>query len=159
MSGSIPVLPQISWSKDYLTAIVAVFGTTISPYLFFLAGKEAEDVRTMPQRQILKRAPEQGEAALARIQLDTLVGMGISNSLGSRSMITTAATLNLATEVVTSRKLRKSERRLRPGFHTTAISTRVRTDRDYDFDATQLAWDAWLEATRRARTRTAKSRA
>jgi hypothetical protein len=39
------------------------------------------------------------------------------------------------------------------------LLTRVRTDRDYDFDATQLAWDAWLEATHRARTRTAKSRA
>ena len=49
-------VPKIAWSKDVLTTIVAVLGTTISPYLFFWqASQEAEDVRTLPRRQILAR--------------------------------------------------------------------------------------------------------
>ncbi len=62
------VIPSLRWEKDYLTTVVAVLGTTISPYLFFWqASQEAEDVRTVPARQILKRAPHQGEKALNRI--------------------------------------------------------------------------------------------
>jgi NRAMP (natural resistance-associated macrophage protein)-like metal ion transporter len=91
------VVPKVAWSKDYLTSIVAVLGTTISPYLFFWqASQEAEDARERPRRQILKRAPEQGEAALTRIELDTLAGMGISNLIALAIIITTAATLNVS---------------------------------------------------------------
>ena len=99
------VVPKVAWSKDVLTTIVAVLGTTISPYLFFWqASQEAEDVRTIPRRKILKRAPEQGEAALNRIELDTLAGMGISNLIALAIMITTAATLNVkgVTDIETS---------------------------------------------------------
>jgi Mn2+/Fe2+ NRAMP family transporter len=88
------VVPSLHWHKDYLTTVVAVLGTTISPYLFFWqASQEAEDVRTAPARQILKRAPHQGEGALNRIHLDTLVGMGFSNFIALAIMIT-AATLH-----------------------------------------------------------------
>ena len=99
------VVPKMTWCKDVLTTIVAVLGTTISPYLFFWqASQEAEDVRTIPRRKILKRAPEQGEAALNRIELDTLAGMGISNLIALAIMITTAATLNVkgVTDIATS---------------------------------------------------------
>ena len=66
-------VPSIRLDKDYLTTVVAVLGTTISPYLFFWqASQEAEDIRAVPTRQILKRAPEQGAGALNRIHLDTL---------------------------------------------------------------------------------------
>ncbi len=89
--------PTLEWRADYLTTIVAVFGTTISPYLFFWqASQEAEDVRVYPERQILKRAPDQGEGALRRIQADTLVGMGVSNLIALAIMVTTAATLHKA---------------------------------------------------------------
>ena len=89
------VVPAVHWNRDYLTTIVAVFGTTISPYLFFWqASEEAEDVRTRPRRKILKRAPEQGEAALQRIELDTFAGMGFSNLIALAIIFTTAATLN-----------------------------------------------------------------
>ena len=82
-----------------------MLGTTISPYLFFWqASQEAEDVRTAPARQILKRAPHQGEGALNRIHLDTLVGMGFSNFIALAIMITAAATLhaNNVTDIQTS---------------------------------------------------------
>jgi len=89
------VVPSVQWNKDYLTTVVAVFGTTISPYLFFWqAAQEAEDVRTIPHRQILKRAPDQGPDALRRIDADTFVGMGVSNLIALAIMITAAATLN-----------------------------------------------------------------
>ena len=89
------VVPSIHWDKDYLTTVVAVLGTTISPYLFFWqASQEAEDVRTVPARQILKRAPHQGERALNRIHLDTFVGMGFSNFIALAILITAAATLH-----------------------------------------------------------------
>src|SRR3954468_14338313 len=89
------VVPTIQWERDYLTTFVAVLGTTISPYLFFWqASQEAEDVRTLPYRRILKRAPEQGEAALQRIGLDTFAGMGVSNLIAVAIIMTTAATLH-----------------------------------------------------------------
>jgi Mn2+/Fe2+ NRAMP family transporter len=99
------VVPSIHWDKDYLTTVVAVLGTTISPYLFFWqASQEAEDVRTVPARQILKRAPHQGEGALNRIHLDTFVGMGFSNFIALAIVITAAATLhaNNVTDIQTS---------------------------------------------------------
>ena len=107
------VVPQVSVNKDYLTTIVAVFGTTISPYLFFWqASQEAEDVREMPRRRPLTRAPKQGPAALERIELDTLVGMGISNLIALAMIITAAATLNLAnvTDIQTSAQAAESLR-------------------------------------------------
>src|SRR6476659_1329845 len=40
------LIPRITWSADYFTTIVAIFGTTLSPYLFFWqASQEAEDQR------------------------------------------------------------------------------------------------------------------
>lgn len=99
------VVPTIHWDKDYLTTVVAVLGTTISPYLFFWqASQEAEDVRILPARQILKRVPDQGKGALNRIQFDTFVGMGFSNLIALAIMITAAATLhaNNVTDIRTS---------------------------------------------------------
>ncbi len=52
------VVPDFSWSAAYITTIVAVFGTTISPYLFFWqASEEAEDVEETPERQSLTEPP------------------------------------------------------------------------------------------------------
>jgi Mn2+/Fe2+ NRAMP family transporter len=85
--------------------VVAVLGITISPYLFFWqASQEAEDVWTVPARQIFKRAPHQGEEALNRIHLDTVVEMGFSNLIALAIMITAAATLlaNKVTDIKTS---------------------------------------------------------
>ena len=89
------VLPAIRLDKDYLTTIVAVLGTTISPYLFFWqASEEAEDIQLFAFRTDLLDAPEQGPGALERIELDTLFGMGFSNLVALAIMVTTAATLH-----------------------------------------------------------------
>lgn len=99
------VVPSIQFSGDYLTTIVAVFGTTISPYLFFWqAAQEVEDIRSFPDRERLTRAPEQGEPAIHRIELDTAVGMAFSNLVALAIMVTTAAALHAhgVTEIQTS---------------------------------------------------------
>ena len=89
------VLPHLEFSGAYLTVVVAVFGTTISPYLFFWqASEEVEEEKDDPDAKPLVKAPEQAPSQLARIQLDTLVGMGISNVIALFIILTTAATLN-----------------------------------------------------------------
>jgi NRAMP (natural resistance-associated macrophage protein)-like metal ion transporter len=89
------VLPHFAWSGSYLTVVVAIFGTTISPYLFFWqAAEEVEDERENPEARPLVKAPEQAPRELARIQLDTIVGMGFSNAIALFIMLTTAATLH-----------------------------------------------------------------
>jgi NRAMP (natural resistance-associated macrophage protein)-like metal ion transporter len=98
-------LPPISLTPAYVTMIVAVLGTTISPYLFFWqASEEAEEVREDPDREPLNCAPEQGPGELHRIELDTLVGMGFSNLVALAIMLTTAATLHASniTDIETS---------------------------------------------------------
>ncbi|MHC1481346.1 Nramp family divalent metal transporter [Frateuria aurantia] len=89
------VVPHISWSPGYLTAVVAVFGTTISPYLFFWQSEEeVEDMQAHPRRRSLLDAPEQAAGALQRMRIDTMVGMGLSNLVALAILATTAATLN-----------------------------------------------------------------
>ncbi|MGB9988370.1 NRAMP family divalent metal transporter [Massilia sp. SM-13] len=88
------VVPHLSWKPEYLTAIVAVFGTTISPYLFFWqASQEVEELRADPDAEPLKQAPEQVPQQYERIRLDTVVGMGFSNLVAFFIMLTTAVTL------------------------------------------------------------------
>lgn len=90
------VLPRISLTSDYLTMVVAVLGTTISPYLFFWqASQEVEEMRSAPEQAPLRRVPHQAPAQLRRIRFDTWVGMGVSNFVAFFIMLTAAATLHL----------------------------------------------------------------
>ncbi len=88
-------VPHISLKADYVVAVVAVFGTTISPYLFFWqASEEAEDERVDRRAKPLIAAPGQARRELHRIRLDTYIGMGYSNIIALFIIITTAATLH-----------------------------------------------------------------
>ncbi|AXF18946.1 NRAMP family divalent metal transporter [Paraburkholderia caledonica] len=89
------VLPHGSWSAGYITTVVAVFGTTISPYLFFWqASQEVEELHAKKGQQALTKMPSQGPANLSRIRLDTSVGMAFSNLVAFFIMLTTAVTLH-----------------------------------------------------------------
>ncbi len=89
------LVPKLGGNADYLTSIVAVFGTTISPYLFFWqSAEEVEDMQVDPRRTDLLQAPQQGREALRRIELDTVVGMAFSNIVALAILVTTAATLH-----------------------------------------------------------------
>ncbi len=91
------LLPSLSFDNAYITAIVAVMGTTISPYLFFWqSSQEAEDERIDPKAHSFATAPAQAPSELHRIRLDTYFGMGVSNLIALFIIITTAATLHAA---------------------------------------------------------------
>ena len=99
------VLPPLTFSKDYVLAIAAVLGTTISPYLFFWqAQEEVEDEQEKPQKQPLIDAPRQAPGELFRIRIDTVVGMALSNIVALFIVTTTAATLHAhgVTDIETS---------------------------------------------------------
>ncbi len=88
-------IPAISWSTDYWMALVAVLGTTISPYLFFWqASEEAEEVRTTPEESALKRKPQQAVTQFRRIAFDTRVGMALSNLIAFFIILTAAVTIH-----------------------------------------------------------------
>jgi NRAMP (natural resistance-associated macrophage protein)-like metal ion transporter len=89
------VVPTLSWDKDYIVAIVAVLGTTITPYCFFWqSSQEAEDERADPAAHSLIDAPDEARSEINRIRIDTYLGMGFSNLVSLFIIITTAATLN-----------------------------------------------------------------
>ena len=88
------VIPHFEMSGTMFTAIVAVLGTTISPYLFFWqAGEEIEELRRK-RAPYLKRYPAKAKTELGRIRMDTLVGMGFSNVVAICIMVAAAATLH-----------------------------------------------------------------
>jgi NRAMP (natural resistance-associated macrophage protein)-like metal ion transporter len=89
------VLPHISFKADYLTVVVAVFGTTISPYLFFWqASEEVEDMNERPDSASLLDKPADAPREMRRIRIDTYVGMALSNVVALFIVLTTAATLH-----------------------------------------------------------------
>lgn len=82
-------------SEKAATTIVAIFGTTISPYLFFWqSAQEVEEVDQKPEEKPLLEAPAQAPAAIDRIRIDTIAGMAMSNLIALAIMIATAATLH-----------------------------------------------------------------
>ena len=77
------------------TTIVAIFGTTISPYLFFWqSAQEVEEVDQHADEHPLVVAPREAPEALSRIRIDTLAGMFASNFIALAIMVSTAATLH-----------------------------------------------------------------
>ena len=91
------VWPRLTLTAAALTVIVAVFGTTISPYLFFWqAAQEVEELNADPAASALKRDPEDARRHLRRIKIDTYIGMGFSNLIALFIIISAAATLHAA---------------------------------------------------------------
>jgi Mn2+/Fe2+ NRAMP family transporter len=85
--------------------LIAVLGTTISPYLFFWqASQEVEEVKNNRGEKALKRASRQAPAQLGRIRMDTYLGMALSNIVAFFIILTTAATLHVhgQTDVATA---------------------------------------------------------
>ena len=91
------LVPKFDFSGDTLMLIVAIFGTTISPYLFFWqSSQEVEEEKADPEAGPLKSHPEQAARELNRIGWETWVGMAISNLIAFFIILTTAVTLNAA---------------------------------------------------------------
>ncbi len=117
------LVPTLIWRTDYLVAIVAVLGTTITPYCFFWqSSEEAEDERIDPAAHPLRDAPGEAPVQIRRIRVDTYIGMGFSNLISLFIIITAAATLNAhgVTDIQTSAQAAEA---LRPiaGVFTFAV--------------------------------------
>src|SRR3954452_1365437 len=99
------LVPHLTWSADYFTTIVAILGTTISPYLFFWqASQEAEDQRVDARKRPLIDKHYGAQKEFHRIRADTVVGMAFSNLIALSIIVTAAATLHAAgkTDIQTS---------------------------------------------------------
>lgn len=90
------VVPHID-NRQAVTTVVAVLGTTISPFLFFWqAAQEVEELDQVAERKPLKKAGEQAQDAFDRIRIDTFSGMAVSNIVALAIMLGTAVTLHAA---------------------------------------------------------------
>ena len=107
------LVPHLSFDAGEAMAVVAVLGTTISPYLFFWqAALEVEELRGRKARP-LRLTPQDARPQLARIRADTIVGMGVSNIIAVCIIYATAATLH-ATGVTDIQTSSQAAEALRP---------------------------------------------
>ncbi|HVY05171.1 MAG TPA: divalent metal cation transporter, partial [Burkholderiales bacterium] len=110
--------PTISLNADFISVVVAVFGTTISPYLFFWqASQEVEELRAANALG-LRESPEHARRHLRRITIDTWVGMGFSNLIAFFIILSAAATLHVAgiTQIQTSAQAAQALRPIAGNF-------------------------------------------
>ncbi|PJE76157.1 iron transporter [Candidatus Uhrbacteria bacterium CG10_big_fil_rev_8_21_14_0_10_48_11] len=87
------VTPHISLSREYLLNIVALLGTTISPYLFFWQANEEVEEEVMHRTFRVRSLPKIGQKEVRSIGFDTIVGMLFSNAIMFFIILTAAATL------------------------------------------------------------------
>jgi Mn2+/Fe2+ NRAMP family transporter len=88
-------IPSLSFASSYLTALTAVFGTTISPYLFFWqASLEVQEQKAARGENPLKQAPKQAVVQLDRMRSDTYMGMAFSNVIAFFIILDAAAVLH-----------------------------------------------------------------
>ena len=115
-------VPQFVFDAPHAMALVAVLGTTISPYLFFWqAGQEVEELHRRHVKPLCI-TPRDAGAELSRIRIDTFFGMGVSNLIALFIIFATAATLN-ATGVTDIQTSSQAAEALRPvaGVFTFAL--------------------------------------
>jgi Mn2+/Fe2+ NRAMP family transporter len=99
------VAPRLKLDGAAITVVVAILGTTISPYLFFWqSSEEVEDLEAKHGRPLKRDSNGHAERELARIRFDTVFGMAVSDIISYFIILTTAATLHAAgkTDIQTS---------------------------------------------------------
>ncbi|MBS1972606.1 MAG: divalent metal cation transporter [Bdellovibrionales bacterium] len=99
------LLPNVTWSAEYFSFVVGVFGTTISPYLFFWqAAQEVEDRHLREHHSKPPRTAAEISQNFHRIKVDTYVGMGFSNLISYFIILTAAVALHMqgVTDIQTS---------------------------------------------------------
>ena len=88
------VIPRIEWSGAYAMAVVAILGTTISPYLFFWQAAQEIEEQHRHKVKPLCIVPAEAGPELHRIRIDTLTGMAFSSIISLAIVFATAATLH-----------------------------------------------------------------
>jgi NRAMP (natural resistance-associated macrophage protein)-like metal ion transporter len=106
-------VPHVEWSRSFFSVLVAILGTTISPYLFFWqAAQEVEEERAMGRNLAQRRGATREE--LTECRTDVMVGMFASNAIMYFIIMTTAATLHAHghTTITTAREAAEALRPL-----------------------------------------------
>jgi Mn2+/Fe2+ NRAMP family transporter len=88
--------PHVVWSRDYLLTFVAIFGTTISPYLFFWQASQGVEQQEAVARDIGGRPARATERELRGTRRDVVTGMFVSNIIMYFIIVTAGATLHVA---------------------------------------------------------------
>jgi NRAMP (natural resistance-associated macrophage protein)-like metal ion transporter len=95
------LVPHVTWSKAYLSLLVAVLGTTISPYLFFwqtanrVEEMRAEDAGGDNPLPLGRRTTLGARGKTRSSRFDVFTGMGLSNLVMFAIITATASTLGL----------------------------------------------------------------
>ena len=89
-------IPQISFTSEYITTIVAILGTTISPYLFFWeAGEEVEEEKSEGRTKLSERKGAT-DIEIKKEKIDTIVGMLFCNVVFYFVILAAGATLHVS---------------------------------------------------------------
>ena len=107
------LVPHVEWSRSFFSVLVAILGTTISPYLFFWqAAQEVEEERAMGRNLAQRRGATRAELDACRT--DVITGMFASNAIMYFIIVTTAATLHAhgQTSISTAREAAEALRPL-----------------------------------------------
>jgi NRAMP (natural resistance-associated macrophage protein)-like metal ion transporter len=110
---AVTLVPHLEWSRGFLAVLVAILGTTISPYLFFWqAAQEVEEEKA--KDRTLARHKSATAAELRTARADTITGMFFSNCIMYFIILTTAATLHAhgQTDITTARQAAEALRPL-----------------------------------------------
>ena len=110
---AVTFVPHLDWSRGFLAVLMAILGTTISPYLFFWqAAEEVEEGHKKGQTLAVSKGATAGELRDARA--DTIAGMFFSNVIMYFIILTTAATLHAHghTNITTARQAAEALRPL-----------------------------------------------
>ena len=110
---AVTFVPHLEWSRGFLAVLVAILGTTISPYLFFWqAAEEVEEGRTKGRGLADRKSATPADLRSARA--DTMVGMFFSNLIMYFIILTTAATLHAhgQTDITSARQAAEALRPL-----------------------------------------------
>lgn len=106
------VVPHIEFTADFATMLVAILGTTISPYLFFWqASEEAEEeVLKHKIKEIGEGKPKVSKKEIKSMGTDTMVGIGFAHFITWAIIITTAGSLhnNSITDIQSAEQAAKS---------------------------------------------------
>src|SRR5437764_1212589 len=110
------LFPVVEWSRNFFAVLEGVFGTTISPYLFFWqAAQEVEEERAMGRNLAKRRGATRDELRACRT--DVVTGMFASNAVMYFIILTTAATLHQSgrTNITTAQQAAEALRPLAGG--------------------------------------------
>jgi Mn2+/Fe2+ NRAMP family transporter len=91
------IVPKVTFDRDFVLVVVAIFGTTISPYLFFWQASQEAEESLLSHRMKLRAHGRAGlhDNDFKSISIDTWAGMLLSNLIAFFIIVTTGATLHV----------------------------------------------------------------